>query len=80
MPLLVLLLSISPFTENNKPLFKRIIILLGALEAQCGDHLALTLKKKNKKLNYDFASNRKPNDGMLEERKLTTCEGLEANT
>ena len=51
---------------------------MGALEAQCGDHLALTLKKK--KLNYDFASNRKPNDGMLEEWKLTTCEGLEANT
>lgn len=79
MPLLVLLLSISPFTENNKPLFKRIIILLGALEAQCGDHLALTLKN-NKKLNYDFARNRRPSDGMLEEWKLTTCEGLEANT
>ena len=77
MPLLVLLLSTSPFTENNKPLFKRIIIFLGALEAQCGDHLALTLKKK---LNYDFARNRRPTDGMLEEWKLKTCEGLEANT
>ena len=37
-------------SKNNKPLFKRIIILLGALEAQCGDHLALTLKKKKTEL------------------------------
>ena len=71
------MLSISPFTENNKHLFKAIIILLGALEAQCGDHLAFTFLKH---LNYDFARNRRPSDGMLEEWKLTMCEGLEANT
>lgn len=71
------MINFSPFTENNKHLFGTIIILLGALEAQCGDQSCFYFLKN---FNYDFARNRRPSGKMLEEWKLIMCEGLGANT
>lgn len=70
----MLIFSIFPPLLKIKHLFEIILILLGALEAQYGDQ-SFTLKN----VNYDFARNRKPSGGMLEEWNLTICEGLEAN-
>lgn len=69
------MLSIFPFSETMI-IYLKFIILLRSLGKLYSDQSCFYSLKF---LNYDFARNRRPSGEILENWKLTMCEGLEVN-